>query len=278
MQKVSREENKTIVIELLDYFDRVCRENKIDYSLGGGTLLGAVRHGGFIPWDDDGDIIVTRKNYEKLKEVFKEDQDSRFGFMCENDEGYYYAFSKLYDKRTILETLTPQDAEINNLGVYIDIFPIDVLPDPSQKKEIQDFYDSVMDINMRMFMSIPGFYCFNNNAFKRFVKTILYYPRYRRAIRGIKDPKEWQKILLKELQKYNVSDMKGAGFILSEYSVRECIPKDTFEEYEDIQFEDRTFESIKNSEVYLNALYGDFMQLPPMDKRQPKHAYVSYWK
>ncbi|MCG0634676.1 LicD family protein [Lactiplantibacillus plantarum] len=278
MKKVSRNENKKIVIGLLDYFDAICRKNNIEYSLAGGTLLGAVRHGGFIPWDDDGDVIVTRDNYEKLKKVFYQAKNDEFGFMSEEDEGYYYVFSKLYDRRTVLETLTPQDAEIKDLGVYIDIFPIDLLPDPSKKSEIKTFYTRLMDINTSMFMTIPGFYYFNNNPLKRIIKRFIYYPRYLRRARGEKNPKVWQKYLLSELKKYDSSEECGAGFILSEYSVKECIPKKAFEQYMDIKFEDRKFRSIKDNKIYLESLYGDYMKLPPKDKRKPKHAYISYWK
>ena len=101
MRKLSADERKQIFLEMMDYFDRVCGENGIHYSLTGGTLLGAVRHKGFIPWDDDVDIFLARPEYNKLLTVFPDDArfvwDSR-----EKTAGYEWAYGRLYDTRTIL--------------------------------------------------------------------------------------------------------------------------------------------------------------------------------
>lgn len=273
---MTSEENKSIVLDIILYIDKVCRENSIEYSLGAGTLLGAVRHGGFIPWDDDGDIIVKRSDYDRLMEILSKIDNDRFGFISDSTKGYYYAFAKVYDKRTILETLTPQDAKINDLGVYVDIFPIDKVP--TSNTECDKFYTDAMSINYSLFMSIPGFYYYNTSLFKRVIKKILYYPRYLSAIRGQRNPEVWKQMLLNKIKSYKDIDVQKAGFTLSEYGTKEYMNSKIFEDYKDIEFEKRTLRGLNDYNGYLISLYGDYMELPPIDKREPKHAYIEYWK
>lgn len=276
MRKVSSSENKEIVLGILSYIDNICRENSIEYSLGAGTLLGGIRNGGFIPWDDDGDVIVRRNEYDRLMKILKEDTNSQYGFMFEETSGYYYVFAKVYDKRTILKTIAPQDAKIQNLGVYVDIFPIDKVP--SDKDKAIEFYKEAMNINYSMYMAIPGFYSHNNSFIKRCVKKVLYYPKYKTAIKGQKDPEIWKERLLNKIKSYEDSNESAAGFTLSEYAEHEYMDAEIFDGYEDITFEGIKYRRLKKYKRYLTALYGNYMQLPPEDKRKPKHAYIEFWK
>lgn len=276
MNKVNLKENKEIILKLLEYLDKICRDNHIQYSLGAGTLLGAIRNHGFIPWDDDGDVILLRSEYDKLVQILSKTQNADFGFVSEYSKGYYYTFSKIYYKKTWLKTLAPQDAEIQNLGVYIDLFPLDKTP--SNKGEMQEFYDDAMTINYRMFMAIPGFYSYNKSSMKHFLKAVLYYPKSLYYTRGKRNPEFWQRRLLKEIKKFENKNVTNAGFILSEYSIKESMNSSIFSSYEDIYFENKKFRKIKRHNDYLHSLYGDYMKLPPVEKRKPKHAYIEYWK
>lgn len=275
MKTITDEQEKKCVLKLLIEFDRICRENKIEYSLAGGTLLGAVRHKGFIPWDDDGDVLVTRENYEKIKSIFKNINDSNFGFMDENSEGYYYPFAKFYDKHTFLKTLIPIDKDIKDLGVFLDIFPIDKLPD--SKQELLFFSKKINGLYKNMFNTLPGYYSLSQSKVKHLIKLIALYPKYLK-IKSKGNTKQYQAKVLDELKKYNSTNMKHGGYILSEYSTRECIDIDTFNEYIDISFEGHKFRAMKNYTTYLESLYHDYMSLPPESDRHPKHAYVAYWR
>lgn len=126
------------LLDLLKEFNRVCSENDITYYAFGGTMLGAIRHHGFIPWDDDLDVIVPRKDYEKLKQVANEGafKDPFFFQNPSTDKGYPKGFCRLRNSKT---TEIPfQDVAMNcNRGIFIDIFPLDILPDDDKQKEKQ---------------------------------------------------------------------------------------------------------------------------------------------
>lgn len=275
MKKLSRIDNKKIVLSLLQKFDAICRENGIKYSLSGGSLLGAVRHKGFIPWDDDADVMLTRDNYEKIKEILKNYNDASINFIDEDSNGYYYAFSKLCDNRTYFKTLTPQDADIENMGVYIDIFPIDRIP--AKEQEQYEFCKKSIGLLWKVYYSIPGFYYRSNSSLKRGIKKILYFPKYAKFVKN-NDTKELLKQLVKQLQQFKNTNAEMGGYILSEYGKKEIIPYSTFINHKDIEFEGNTFMSIADTDTYLSALFGEYMQLPPKNQRQPKHEYIGYWK
>ena len=101
MKKIEIDEQKKIMVEILEYFDKVCRENNINYSLIGGSLIGAIRHKGIIPWDDDIDVILTRENYLKIISLLEKENDNRFKILTQNTcNDYSFPFPKLIDKRT----------------------------------------------------------------------------------------------------------------------------------------------------------------------------------
>lgn len=137
MQELSLEKQKLLMLEILLDFDKVCRNNGIRYSLAYGTLLGAVRHQGFIPWDDDIDVIVFRADYEKLIQILNSQMQGNHSFICvENNPGFSAPLGKIIDNTTILEQSGHFSDRIN-LGVYIDVFPYDMVPEKkSDRKKV----------------------------------------------------------------------------------------------------------------------------------------------
>ena len=134
MQEIKTvEELQKIELEILKYIDKVCKENNLTYFLAYGTLIGAIRHKGFIPWDDDVDIQMPRDDYNKLCDILKE-ENGRYKLLDHKEGlGYIYPFAKVIDSNTrLIETgLT----ETVNMGVYIDIFPIDGTPNDFKKRK-----------------------------------------------------------------------------------------------------------------------------------------------
>lgn len=113
------------MLEMLKYIDKVCRENNIRYWLSSGTCLGAVRHGGFIPWDDDCDIEVLGEDFNKLVELLSTDKESKFYLQSrDSDPNYYYRYPKLRDESTEITEVHGFDKEYTYHGVFIDIFPM----------------------------------------------------------------------------------------------------------------------------------------------------------
>ena len=133
-KEISLEEQRDIQKELLKELKEICDNNNIIYFLGGGTLLGAIRHKGYIPWDDDVDVMMPRKDYEILLEIFDDNCKENHKILTYiNTEDYYYSFAKIVDTNTILHE--GKLRTIKEMGIYIDIFPIDFLPDDKKKTE-----------------------------------------------------------------------------------------------------------------------------------------------
>ncbi len=115
-----------IMLEMVVELDRICKKHNIPYFLYGGTLLGAIRHNGFIPWDDDLDVALLRKDYLRLMKVLPDELPSHIVLQTnDTDPNYFYFFAKLRDKRSLLEEECPYDQVFKERGVYIDIFPFD---------------------------------------------------------------------------------------------------------------------------------------------------------
>ena len=131
---LSLEEIKRIELGILEYLHQVCEKHDIKYFIDFGTLLGAVRHKGFIPWDDDMDICMLREDYEKLQDYLIANPDERYEVMSyKNNLNYVYPFMKVQDNQTYL---LEEDVRIDsNMGIYVDIFPVDGYEDDSVFKD-----------------------------------------------------------------------------------------------------------------------------------------------
>jgi len=122
---------------ILKDFIEICEDNNLDYYIYGGSLIGAIRHKGFIPWDDDLDVIMFREDYDKFKKIFNESYNDKYYLLCkETEEDYFYLFSKLVLKGTIFEEEWVNQVNFN-LGINIDIFVLDDLSDNKIKRYIQ---------------------------------------------------------------------------------------------------------------------------------------------
>ena len=136
MRKLSSDEIKRIELSIMKELDRICREHGLTYSLAYGTALGAVRHGGFIPWDDDIDIVMPRPDYERLLSLFKNGLKCLYKLVSYRDGSSIYQFAKLIDENTSsYETFVGRD---HATGLWVDIFPIEPTDEPSspQAREV----------------------------------------------------------------------------------------------------------------------------------------------
>lgn len=266
MKELSIEEVKEIQMDILSYVDKFCRENNIKYSISGGTLIGAVRHGGYIPWDDDIDIMMRREDFQKFEELFPKIADKQYRLFSNSiDEDFCQPYLNVADMRTSYD----MPGYPSDMGVNIDIFPFDHI---SESKEDRD----------RTFARIA-------QLKNQFVIKGLRWRKGRSLFKNIFMILSKVALCLvsrKTLSKRIEEIAKNAGPINSSlracivwgYGAKEVMESSLFEEYVDITFEDRSYMAIKDYKVYLTHLFGDFMQLPPEEKRVAHHEFKAYWK
>ena len=267
MEEISLDEIKKIELEILIYIDRVCRENDIRYSLCGGTLLGAVRHKGFIPWDDDIDIMMPRPDYDRFVDILSH-TESRYRVLSPGQEGYYYNFSKVVDSETMLDEYICQP--IANMGVYVDVFPMEGMPSDSvtREKHFNKLHRLRKRINSFSFLKPK----IRKNLIT-YVKTLYLYQKNKKTDL-LKLQKEYE-LLVKQ---YSVDDSEYVYFSGGAYGKRDIFRKSIVVDCEKRVFENREFNSIKEYDLYLTQLYGDYMTPPPEEKRVPRHSFIAYYK
>ena len=269
MNELSLQEQKQVALDILSEIDEICKKNRFKYSLAYGTLLGAVRHKGFIPWDDDIDIMMPRADYEKFIEYCKYEHTGFSLASYATDPQYGYIFSKACDKGTVV---VPQNMKWKKHGIQVDIFPIEKLGKDLQaakrkyasKRFAQELF---VAWNWQRFEKNPhktlpwnvakfGMFCISRFVSnKRLIKSIHHHYR---------NP--------------SFEDGEYVGIICGAYRQREIMHSSIYEEYEDIVFEGKTFRSISKWHEYLTTVYGDYMQLPPEEKRVTHHSFKAYWK
>jgi lipopolysaccharide cholinephosphotransferase len=251
---------QAVLLELLSEFDRICRVHNLEYTLSGGTLLGAVRHGGFIPWDDDADVSMKRSEYDKFRELCKTELDEgRFFFQDHTtDPEYPWGYGRLRRKDSEFVRVGQEHMKMQT-GIFLDIFPNDYIP---------NFYP------LRL---LHSFCCF-------MVRKTLYAESGR-----VKSPNIVARLFYHLLSKIPRKTVFGfLEKLVSTKPSRYCraltfpSPKDIhlgtdvryYGEYEDIEFAGKVFRVMKHRHDYLSYNYGDYMQLPPPEKRHWHPAAV----
>lgn len=265
MKEMTREELRIVQLDILQYIHNFCIKNNIKYSLAYGTLLGAVRHGGYIPWDDDIDIAMPRQDYEKFLKFFYDENGVYQVYECRKDKDYKVAFGKVCDNRTLIN----ERANTKKIGIFVDVFPIDDLCETYE--ESLSMFNSYRDI--RMAVQVKG--------------------------RLIGDVKKWWKKILMALLKikyynydinahlcevndaladYHCPDSKYVGLVVDGKS-NEIIERDVWASFAPITFEGRSFMAVNDTDAYLKHAYGEYMKLPPKEQQIPKHDFEAiYWK
>lgn len=259
MQNLKEEQLKQlqkIELEMMLEFDRICKKYGIKYTIIGGTLIGAVRTGGFIPWDDDVDIAMLRTEYEKFCDVVDNELDQeRFYFQdIDRTEGYRWGYGKIRRKDTLF-LREHQEHMPYEQGIFLDIFPHDYVPDNRVMRLIHDLNCFII----RKFLWSEVGKKADRSMLKRAVFRCM-------SMVPLTSIKRWYKKLIQR------SNKKSTGYLRS--LMFPTFGKDHgyhgawFEPGDDMLFEGHLFQCMKGAKEYLEYSYGDYMTLPPENERK----------
>ena len=254
---VSRDEQRRIQMDMLIEIDAFCKEKGIRYSLAFGTLLGAIRHKGFIPWDDDVDIMMPVDDMMRFKSCFHSDRMK----YCDVDteKHFEYAFSRIADTRTYNE----RGIIDKSYGVCIDLYP--VVPVPSSESERDSFFsnaEKLLKIRLSA-MSLKSLAC---RCLP--IRTI---PGFDRIVRKYHDFLLYPSVSLPFEYYYII-----AGHIALRNKM--TYDFDLFDSLVDVPFEEYLFKATSHYDQFLTLRYGDYMTPPPLTERVPYHGGKYYWK
>ena len=260
---ISLEQHKKILVEMLKYIDEICLKNNIKYSLLGGSLIGAIRHSGFIPWDDDIDIVLLPEEYDKLSNILL--KENKYVFLNSLNSSYSYPFSKITDPNTIM--FEDKVKQIENYGIYLDIFQYHYV---SNNYLIRFFHYR----RLLFYKSLLGS-CMLTEESRKNEKNVL--KRIRNIIAQLiglaKIKKKYMKIC---------SNKKKTNFLLSNWPAygfkKEIQLTSDFNNFERVKFETIEAMITKEYDRVLTTTFGNYMELPPKEKRITHHITNIYWR
>jgi lipopolysaccharide cholinephosphotransferase len=271
MKSIDIQELKTIELELLKKVDAICKSQDIRYSLAYGTLIGAIRHKGFIPWDDDIDIAMPRPDYDKFLKYCKQNKTDFYVLACENEELYPDLITKVCATNTVIVEENTNRFQ-KKIGVYIDIFPIEGLGDDSNQAQ-KNFDKSA--INRELLNAALW-----KKYFRSKTHSIIYEPirLFLFLISRIVSPAFLIKSIKNVYKDKDYDLCKYVGVIGSPYRRKDIFDKSLLEGYEEVEFEGTRFMAFAHYDEYLKQLYGDYMTLPPLEKRESHHTFTAYYE
>lgn len=257
-------------LKILNIFVDICEKNKLRYYLLGGTLLGAIRHKGFIPWDDDVDVCMPREDYDQLLKIAeKELEEPYYLSSTDNNRDYRYSFARIATRNVKIKNYSANIPRVED--AWIDIIPLDGMPEKKMELRFHKFklvfwrgmnqiaqYDELVDqVRKRgkletLVVKIAGW-----KIFRKIVD-------YRKCLRKIEQT----------LKKYKYDDCDMIINYMAAYGFAECFPKKWFAEGKKYQFEDQEYIGPCDYDSVCRQIYGAYMELPPEDQRNKHNAEI----
>lgn len=265
-KQITDSEARQIQLELLSSISDFCFEHQIKFSLSHGSLLGAVRHKGFIPWDDDIDLSMPRPDYDRFCKTYHAENSSVHWYR--NDNSYIYPFAKVYsDKTTGCRSGFPK----MRLAVHVDVFPLDGLPSNETKFKlllcVRSLFASLLVLrNISFFRTDRPI---GKQMTVCLASPLRIFPN--RLYLGMLD---W----LFRRCRFETAQLVGC-VISTATSAKNRMSASVYREISPVEFEGRSFPAFRDADTYLRSLYGDYMTPPPPQERIPSHDFCAfYWK
>lgn len=243
-----------VEFELICEVDRVCRKNHIKYTLYAGTLLGAIRHNGFIPWDDDADIAFLPENYDKFFEACKRDLNHEKFFLQDyrTDPHYRWGYAKLRRNHSAFVREGQEHMKYHN-GICIDVFTLYHVPDHPVLREL--YYAAFFLIRKALYSEAGK--VSDSSAFMRNVYKVV-----------SRIPKEKIFQIANKVIYKKPSELVNLLYIPNSKSCKYGIPTRCLKKTVEVEFEGRKFMAMAGFDEVLRMAYGDYMKLPPMEQRE----------
>ena len=270
MKQLTNNDLQRLSLEILKEVHLFCEKQNIRYSLAYGTLLGAVRHHGFIPWDDDIDIYMPRPDYERFFKLFESDN-----LVAVHESDSYIAFGRVCDiKKTVAKTVLPW-TKIENLGVWIDVFPIDGIGDEKSafSQTILDL-DCILSKQLAARRALPG--VFSQKKLVDMLKQLCRKIKYHSL-----DINKINQSIKKICSQYSYESANHCSQLAcSGNKDKEFFEKAIFEAYTELDFEGEKLMAVKDWDTVLKMNFSDYMQLPPVEQRVAHSCDHTkfYWK
>lgn len=267
MIRLSHDEIQKEAFKVLASIADICDAHGLDYILMYGTLLGAARHQGFIPWDDDVDIAMPRPDYEKLRTILAEGQDGLQFFDQTTAVNYPYLIGRV----SLNGTKIHRDDEMDcGMGIFVDVYPID---------ELGDHYRcAVMKAGILGLLS-SMYFASTRTKFEPYSDGRLLKKAYLILSRAIGAPRLGRLLgwVARKSEGGLHQRFSGAAVWMTFQSKRNVLPSEYFTDLGEIEFNGRMFKAPKNYDRLLRAYYGDYMSLPPKDQQKPHHEYEAFY-
>ena len=255
MDKLDVEKLKKTELEILDYFALFCKKHNLKYYLTYGTLLGAIRHKGFIPWDDDIDVAMPPKDYQEFIKLYQKEKQDKYLLQNINSEKYYHTiFTKIRKNNTCMVEKNWQYIKIHK-GINIDIFPL--FPYPDNKKDAKKLI-----FNLKLSQLLVS----KNNKTSSKKNKILFFI-LRLIPRDITN--KWASNLINKSLNYN----KPYSYYKTDELKDPVVNKEWFNEIIELPFENRKYTAPKNYDEVLKSMYGDYM-IPPKEEDRVGHGEI----
>ena len=271
MKKIENiREVQMISLNLLEVFDAFCKEHELLYYLAFGTLLGAIRHKGFIPWDDDIDLMMPRGEFDKLVDLNIEEPFPNIRFYSYKQDGLYQNTNfRVSDENTVVDLLKIENPV--NQGIWLTVFPIDNIPD--NEKERSFFLKKIFYKYKLLFVvTEKDSFLQTRPIYIRFGVSLL------KKVVGNKKRRDLYYAFHELLKKYHDANTRDVAILTIGTGNKSYFSRRSIENIEYCEFEGKEYPIPTGYDEVLRNYYGDYMQLPPVEEQIPKHSFDAYYK